>query len=81
MLCPSCDRSEDKVIFSAKAENNHKNAPNWFTAFTEHYPSCIVRRRRCKTCGHRYYTLELPVKDFKYLGDPAQVKELPLKDK
>ena len=81
MLCPSCDCSGDKVIFSAKAEHKYKRVPNWFKEFTKHYPSCIIRRRLCKTCDHRYYTLELPVKDFKYLGDPAQVKELPLKDK
>jgi len=79
MLCPKCDHAYSSVLHTTNSMRDPYRHPLWFRAFAEHYPSLIMRKRKCLKCDNRWKTLELPLEDFKYIGKPEQIKELPLK--
>mgnify|MGYP004200149565 CR=1 FL=1 len=81
MRCPKCDHLSSSVLHTDKAGAHNYKHPLWFRAFSEHYPSVILRNRRCLKCDFRWPSLELPVEDFKYIGKPSQIQELPLRKK
>lgn len=76
MICPSCDSSLSKVVTTTTAISRKNKQPKWFTDFAVHYPSIVWRHRRCKDCGNKWSTLELPLSDIKAIGKPEQIAEL-----
>jgi transcriptional regulator NrdR family protein len=79
MRCPKCDHPSSSVLHTDKAGADNYQHPLWFRAFSEHYPSSVMRSRKCRNCGERWISLELPLQDFKYIGKPSEIRELPLK--
>ena len=56
MMCPKCKFVETKVVDSRQC--NGKSA--WSKYIKE---GLVKRRRECQFCGHRFTTVEMPVRE------------------
>ena len=83
LICPFCSNEKSDTLETRKVATTGKNKTALRQMWNEATPNdCVVRRRHeCRSCGHRWSTLQLSFDDLNKLRGITLSKKIQAKTK